>query len=84
MNTFALAWILLLAFTLFNTYAVYRLLKPRSRMDLLWIPIASSAIPIVLFALWPGAFTLLAFPLLQSAGFWLLFRLLSHPEGHDK
>ncbi|MER3483441.1 MAG: hypothetical protein C4332_10130 [Meiothermus sp.] len=80
MNTFVIAWILLLGFALFNNYAIYRMLSQRSRMDLFWIPVAATVIPVVLFAIWPGAYTLLAFPVLQSFGFWLLFRLLSGPR----
>lgn len=77
MNTFVIAWILLLGFALFNNYAIYRMLKQRGRTDLFWIPVVATLVPIVLFAVRPGAYTLLAFPLLQSFGFWLLFRLLS-------
>jgi hypothetical protein len=80
MSTFVIAWILLLGFALFNNYTIYRMLSQRGRMSLFWIPVVATLIPIVLFALWPGAFTLLAFPVLQSFGFWLLFRLLSSPR----
>jgi len=80
MNKLAIAWILLLAFAAFNNYAVYRMLTQRGRVDLFWISLIITAIPIALFALWPGAFTLLSFPLLQSLGLWLLLRLVSQPR----
>lgn len=80
MNTFAIAWILLLGFAFFNNFTIYRMLRQRGRVELLWIPLVATLIPILLFALWPGALTLLAFPVLQSFGFWWLFRRLSSAE----
>lgn len=76
MNTFVLAWILLIAFAAFNNYAIYRLLKARGRTDLMWISGVATLIPILLFALWPGAFTLMSFPLIQSVAMLGLIRLV--------
>ncbi len=76
MNTFVLAWILLLLFALINNYIVYRLLRQRGRGELMWISLLATLVPIALFALWPGAFTLMAFPLLQSLGLLAIVRLV--------
>lgn len=75
MSTFVLAWILLLVFAAFNNYIIYRLLRERNRTDLMWISVVATVIPVTLFALWPGALTLMAFPLLQSIGMLLIMRL---------
>ncbi len=75
MSTFVLAWILLLVFAAFNNYIIYRLLRERNRTDLMWISVVATVIPVALFALWPGALTLMSFPLLQSIGMLLIMRL---------
>lgn len=75
MSTFVLAWILLLVFAAFNNYIIYRLLRERNRTDLMWIGVVATVIPVALFALWPGALTLMSFPLLQSIGTLLIMRL---------
>lgn len=75
MSTFVLAWILLLVFAAFNNYVIYRLLRERNRTDLMWIGVVTTVIPVALFALWPGALTLMSFPLLQSIGMLLIMRL---------
>lgn len=76
MNTFVLAWILLIAFAAFNNYAIYRLLKSRSRTNLMWVSVVATVIPVLLFALWPGAFTLMSFPLIQSVAMLGLIRMV--------
>ncbi|AWR87223.1 hypothetical protein [Meiothermus taiwanensis] len=75
MSTFVLAWLLLLVFAAFNNYIIYRLLRERNRTDLMWISAVATVIPVALFALWPGALTLMSFPLLQSIGMLLIMRL---------
>ncbi len=75
MNTFVLAWILLLVFAAFNNYIIYRLLRERNRTDLMWIGVVATVVPVALFALWPGAITLMSFPLLQSVGMLVIMRL---------
>ncbi|RDI96033.1 hypothetical protein DV704_03705 [Meiothermus sp. QL-1] len=79
MNTLVLAWILLLAFAFLNNYIVYRLLRERQRTELMWISTVATVVPIGLFALWPGALTLMSFPLLQSLGMLLILRLAQKP-----
>ncbi|MCX8088643.1 MAG: hypothetical protein ACK40N_03130 [Meiothermus ruber] len=76
MSTFVLAWLLLLVFAAFNNYIIYRLLRERNRTDLMWIGVVATVIPVALFALWPGALTLMSFPLLQSIGMLLIMRLV--------
>ncbi|MCX7783666.1 MAG: hypothetical protein N2318_08485 [Meiothermus sp.] len=75
MNTFVLAWVLLLVFAVFNNYIIYRLLRERNRTDLMWIGVVATVVPVALFALWPGAITLMSFPLLQSVAMLLIMRL---------
>lgn len=75
MNTFVLAWGLLLVFAVFNNYIIYRLLRERNRTDLMWIGVVATVVPVALFALWPGAITLMSFPLLQSVGMLVIMRL---------
>lgn len=75
MSTIAVAWFLLLAFSAFNLYTAYRLLKVRNLTQLLWIPLVGTAIPILLFAWKPGGLTLLSFPVLQSIAFYLLITI---------
>lgn len=75
MNTFVLAWVLLLVFAVFNNYIIYRLLRERNRTDLMWIGVVATVVPVALFALWPGAITLMSFPLLQSVGMLIIMRL---------
>lgn len=75
MNTFVLAWALLLVFAAFNNYIIYRLLRERNRTDLMWIGVVATVVPVALFALWPGAITLMSFPLLQSVGMLIIMRL---------
>ncbi len=75
MNTFVLAWVLLLVFAVFNNYIIYRLLRERNRTDLMWIGAVATVVPVALFALWPGAITLMSFPLLQSVGVLVIMRL---------
>lgn len=75
MNTFVLAWVLLLVFAVFNNYIIYRLLRERNRTDLMWIGVVATVVPVALFALWPGAITLMSFPLLQSVGMLVIMRL---------
>ncbi|GEM84150.1 hypothetical protein [Meiothermus hypogaeus] len=75
MNTFVLAWVLLLVFAAFNNYIIYRLLRERNRIDLMWIGVVATVVPVGLFALWPGAITLMSFPLLQSVGMLVIMRL---------
>lgn len=75
MNTFVLAWVLLLVFAAFNNYIIYRLLRERNRTDLMWIGVVATVVPVALFALWPGAITLMSFPLLQSVGMLVIMRL---------
>ncbi len=75
MNTFVLAWVLLLVFAVFNNYIIYRLLRDRNRTDLMWIGIVATVVPVGLFALWPGALTLMSFPLIQSVGMLIIMRL---------
>lgn len=75
MNTFVLAWGLLLVFAAFNNYIIYRLLRERNRTDLMWIGVVATVVPVALFALWPGAITLMSFPLLQSVGMLVIMRL---------
>lgn len=74
MNTFVLAWVLLLVFAAFNNYIIYRLLRERNRTDLMWIGVITTVVPVALFALWPGAITLMSFPLLQSVGMLVIMR----------
>jgi len=76
MNTFVLAWIMLLAFALFNNYIIYRLLRERQRTELMWIGLVATVVPVALFALWPGALTLMSFPLIQSIGMLVIMRLV--------
>lgn len=76
-NTTSIAWILLFGFAVFNTFAVYRVLKGRDRLDLMWIPTVCSLVPIILFALWPNPIALLSFPLLQSAGMLIVQKMAS-------
>jgi len=75
MNTFVLAWLMLLVFSAFNNYIVYRLLRERNRTELVWISVIATILPVGLFALWPGALTLMSFPLIQSIGMLLIMRL---------
>jgi len=75
MNTFVLAWLMLLVFSAFNNYIVYRLLRERNRTELMWISVIATILPVGLFALWPGALTLMSFPLIQSIGMLLIMRL---------
>ncbi|WP_297854755.1 hypothetical protein [Meiothermus sp.] len=75
MNTFVLAWVLLLVFAAFNNYIIYRLLRERNRTDLMWIGVVATVVPVALFALWPGAYTLMSFPLIQSLGMLAIMRL---------
>lgn len=75
MNTFVLAWVLLVVFAAFNNYIIYRLLQERKRTELMWIGLVATVVPVALFALWPGALTLMSFPLLQSIGMLLIMRL---------
>ncbi|MBO1437292.1 hypothetical protein [Meiothermus sp. CFH 77666] len=75
MNTFVLAWALLLVFAAFNNYIIYRLLRERNRTDLMWIGVVATVVPVALFALWPGTITLMSFPLLQSVGMLIIMRL---------
>ncbi|GIW34479.1 hypothetical protein [Meiothermus sp.] len=75
MNTFVLAWVLLLVFAAFNNYIIYRLLRERRRTDLMWIGVVATVVPVGLFALWPGAITLMSFPLIQSVGMLVIMRL---------
>jgi hypothetical protein len=75
MNTFVLAWLMLLVFSAFNNYIVYRLLRERNRTELMWISVIATILPVGLFALWPGALTLTSFPLIQSIGMLLIMRL---------
>ncbi|WP_337870903.1 hypothetical protein [Meiothermus sp.] len=76
MNTFVIAWVMLLLFALFNNYVMYRLLKQRGRTDLMWVSVVATVIPIALFAFWPNAFTLMAFPLVQSVGMLTILRMV--------
>ena len=76
MNTFVLAWILLIAFAAFNNYAIYRLLKARSRTNLMWVSVVATVVPVGLFAIWPNAFTLMSFPLIQSLAMLGLIRMV--------
>jgi len=76
MNTFVIAWTMLLLFALFNNYVIYRLLKQRGRTDLMWVSVVATVVPIALFALWPSAFTLMAFPLVQSVGMLAILRMV--------
>lgn len=75
MNTFVLAWVLLLVFAAFNNYLIYRLLRERNRTELMWIGVVATVVPVGLFALWPGAITLMSFPLIQSVGMLVIMRL---------
>jgi hypothetical protein len=77
MSTIAVAWFLLLAFSAFNLYAAYRLLKARNLTRLLWIPLVGTVIPILLFAWRPGGLTLLSFPVLQSIAFYVLITVVN-------
>jgi len=76
MNTIVIAWVMLLLFALINNYVIFRLLKQRSRTDLMWISVVATIIPIALFAIWPGALSLMSFPLIQSVGMFLIIRLV--------
>lgn len=76
MNTFVIAWVMLLLFALFNNYVMYRLLKQRGRTDLMWVSVVATVIPIALFAFWPNAYTLMAFPLVQSVGMLTILRMV--------
>jgi len=76
MNTIVIAWVMLLLFALINNYVIFRLLKQRSRTDLMWISAVATIIPIALFAIWPGALSLMSFPLIQSVGMFLIIRLV--------
>ncbi len=76
MNTFVLAWVLLLVFAVFNNYIIYRLLRERQRTELMWIGLVATVVPVALFALWPGALTLMSFPLIQSIGLLVITRLV--------
>ncbi|RIH84399.1 hypothetical protein [Calidithermus roseus] len=77
MSTIAVAWFLLLAFSAFNLYAAYRLLKARKLTNLMWIPLVGTVIPILLFAWRPGGLTLLSFPVLQSIAFYVLITIVN-------
>lgn len=77
MSTIAVAWFLLLAFSAFNLYAAYRLLKARNLTNLMWIPLVGTLIPILLFAWRPGGLTLLSFPVLQSIAFYVLIMIVN-------
>jgi hypothetical protein len=76
MDTFVIAWVMLLLFAMFNNYVMYRLLKQRNRTDLMWVSVVSTVIPVALFAFWPGAITLMAFPLIQSVGMLAVMRMV--------
>ncbi len=76
MNIFAIAWVLLLVFAFVNNYIVYRMLTQRGRMDLMWISLVGALVPIVLFAIWPGGYTLLSFPLITSLAMFVILRIL--------
>jgi uncharacterized membrane protein len=76
MNTLVLAWVLLLVFAVFNNYIIYRLLRERQRTELMWIGLVATVVPVALFALWPGALTLMSFPLIQSIGMLVIMRLV--------
>jgi len=75
-NAFVLAWALLLVFAAFNNYIIYRLLRERNRTELMWIGVVATIVPVGLFALWPGALTLMSFPLIQSIGMLVIMRLV--------
>ncbi|RIH84638.1 hypothetical protein Mterra_01911 [Calidithermus terrae] len=75
MSTVAVAWFLLLAFSAFNLYTAYRLLKARNLTSLIWIPVVGTLIPVLLFAWKPGGLTLLSFPVLQSIAFYVLITI---------
>lgn len=76
MDTFVIAWAMLLLFALLNNFVIYRLLKQRNRTDLMWVSVVSTVIPVALFAFWPGAITLMAFPLIQSVGMLVILRMV--------
>ncbi|PZA07890.1 MULTISPECIES: hypothetical protein [unclassified Meiothermus] len=75
MNPYTLAWILLLLFGLINLGMAWSFLRPRNRLNLMWLPGGAVALSYLLFALFPGALTLLAFPILQTLAFQALLRL---------
>lgn len=77
MNTYTLAWALLLLFGGINLGMAWFFLRPRNRLNLMWIPGGAVALSYLLFALFPGALTLLAFPILQTLAFQALLRTIA-------
>jgi hypothetical protein len=78
MSTFVAAWVMLILFSFFNNYVVWRMLSLRKRTDLMWIFIAATAVPIGAFALFPSTATLLAFPVIQTIAMFVLLRILQN------
>ncbi|MDX2007743.1 MAG: hypothetical protein SFU83_21095 [Meiothermus sp.] len=80
MSTFVAAWIMLILFSLFNNFVVWRMLSLRGRTDMMWIFVVATAVPVGAFALFPSTGTLLAFPIVQTIAMFLLLKRLQNSQ----
>lgn len=76
MSTFVIAWVMLVLFSLFNNFVVWRMLSLRKRTDLMRISVVATALPVGAFAVAPSTGTLLAFPVVQTIALFVLLRIL--------
>lgn len=70
-----IGWILLLGFSALNLYNAWKLLEPKNRTDLIWLPALASVIALVLMIFWPFL-GLIAFVLLQTLAFYLIYQMV--------
>lgn len=80
MSTFVAAWIMLILFSLFNNFIVWRMLSLRKRTDMMWIFVVATAVPVGAFALFPSTATLLAFPIVQTVAMFVLLKRLQNSQ----
>jgi uncharacterized membrane protein len=70
-----IGWILLLGFSGLNLYNAWKLLEPKKRTDLIWLPAAASIIALMLMIFSPFL-GLISFALLQTLAFYVIYQMV--------
>ena len=72
---FVIGWILLLGFSGLNLYNAWKMLQPKNRTELIWLPALASIIALVLMIFSPF-WGLISFALLQTLAFYVIYQMV--------
>jgi hypothetical protein len=70
-----IGWVLLLVFSGLNAFNAWKLLQPRGRTELIWLPVGASILSLALMVFSPFL-GLLSFALLQTLAFYVIYQMV--------